>query len=183
MTKKRTNNTAEITLYIAMSMDGYIATEDGDISFLSMVESPGEDYGYSEFIQTVDTVIMGRKTYDKISSFGSDFPHTDKKSYVLSRKKTGKEKNVEFWNESLESLIEKIKEEKGRHIFLDGGAEIIHECMNKSLINTFVISIVPILLGSGIRLFKEGFPSQKLKLIHARSFSSGLVQTHYSQGL
>lgn len=183
MTIKSIDQKTEITLYIAMSLDGYIATEDGDIDFLSMVESPPEDYGYSQFIQSIDTVIMGRKTYDKIMSFGIEYPHRDKKSYVLSRNKSGKDENVNFWNESIESLIEKIKEEKGRHIFLDGGAESILECMKKSLVSTFVISIIPILLGSGIRLFKEGFPPQKLKLIRSTAFPSGLVQIHYAQGL
>jgi Dihydrofolate reductase len=74
----------QLILHIATTLDGYIAKEDGDISFLTIVESPGEYYGYSEFIKTIDTVIMGRKTYDKVLSFGGEFPHRDKKCYVLS---------------------------------------------------------------------------------------------------
>src|SRR4051812_24677761 len=90
-----------VILYIAMSVDGYIAGENGDISWLSTVEIPGEDYGYGEFIKTVDTVIMGRKTYEKVLSFGIGFPHADKKCYVISRERKGVEENVTFYNGSL----------------------------------------------------------------------------------
>ena len=69
----------KVILYIAMSLDGYIAKENGDISWLSVVEKQGEDYWYSKFINTIDTVVMGRKTYEKILSFGIEFPHKDKK--------------------------------------------------------------------------------------------------------
>lgn len=172
----------KVVLYIAMSLDGYIATEDDNIDFLSMVESPGEDYGYSEFIQTVDTVIMGRKTYDKVLSFGIEFPHADKKCYVLSRNKKGRDANVEFWNKPVDELIRELKTTKGKHIYIDGGSEMVQECMKKSLIDTYVLSIIPCLLGGGIRLFKEGFPQQNLKLISSTSFSSGLVQLQYSYG-
>lgn len=79
----------KVILYIAMSLDGYIAKEDDTIDFLSKVETPGEDYGYAEFTKTVDTIIWGRKTYDKVKLFGIDFPHQDKNVFVLSKSKTG----------------------------------------------------------------------------------------------
>ncbi|MDP3469697.1 MAG: hypothetical protein Q8S11_15255 [Daejeonella sp.] len=79
--------TRNVILFIAMSPDGYIAKEDDTIDFLSKVESPGEDYGYAEFTKTVDTIIWGRKTYDKVKTFGIEFPYKDKKSmYSLSPK-------------------------------------------------------------------------------------------------
>ncbi len=85
----------KVILYIASSLDGFIAKENDDISFLSVVEKKGEDYGYHAFIETVDTVIMGRKTYDKVLSFGIDFPHHDKKCYELTRTKNGK---IRMWS-------------------------------------------------------------------------------------
>ena len=90
--------TRKLILYIAMSLDGYIATKDDNLDFLSVVEQEGEDYGYAEFIKTIDTVIMGRKTYDKIMSFGMGFPHADKESYILTRTERPNNGNLNFYN-------------------------------------------------------------------------------------
>jgi dihydrofolate reductase len=170
-----------VVLYIAMSLDGYIAKADGDISWLSMVETPGEDYGYSKFIQTIDTVILGRKTYDKVLSFGIPFPHKGRKCYVLSRSKTGTNENVTFHNSSMKALLEKIRKEDGKDIFCDGGAETIFELMRENLVDNYVISIIPIMLGGGIRLFKEGYPEHQLKLTETRRYPTGLVQLWYEK--
>ncbi len=75
----------KVIFYIAMSLDGYIAKPDGDISFLSMAEKKGEDYGYSGFTSTIDTVIIGRKTYDKVISMGYEYPDNDNDVYVITR--------------------------------------------------------------------------------------------------
>lgn len=171
----------KVVLYIASSLDGYIASENGNLDFLSMVESPGEDYGYNDFIATVDTVIMGRKTYDKVLSFGIDFPHRDKKCYVLSRTKTGRDENVEFVAGNIAGLIANIRKTGGNDIFIDGGAELVFELMKQNLIDRFIISIIPVLLGAGIPLFKPGTQKQKLQLAASRAFSSGLVQLWYDR--
>ena len=171
----------QVILYIAMSLDGYIAKKDNDISFLSVVEKPGEDYGYNDFIKTVDTVIMGRKTYDKVLSFGTEFPHKDKKCYVLSSSKTGSDENVEFFNGEISDLISKIRANKGSDIYIDGGAEVVFELMKVNLIDKFIISIIPVFIGDGIRLFKSGRPEQNLKLIDSKAFSTGLVQLWYEK--
>jgi dihydrofolate reductase len=106
-----------------MSLDGYIAKEDGDISFLSVVESKGEDYGYNDFIQNIDTVIMGRKTYDTVLGFGIEFPHAERRCYVLSKTRTGSDENVIYYNGELKDLLADLKsEEDGLNIFCDGGA-------------------------------------------------------------
>lgn len=171
----------EVVLYIAMSVDGYIAKEDGDINWLSVVDTPNEDYGYNEFISTIDTVIMGRKTYDKVLTFGIKFPHKDRKCYVLSNTKTGKDENVEFYRGDLIKLIMKIRKENSKNIFIDGGAETVFELMKTGIIDKFVISIIPVILGSGISLFKSGSPEHKLKLTGCKSFNSGLVQLFYEK--
>ena len=171
----------KVILYIATTLDGYIAKDNDDISFLSVVQSQGEDYGYSEFIKTVDTVIIGRKTYDKILTFGGDFPHRDRKCYVLSQQKKGKDKNAEFYNGDIGQLIATIRKTDGKNIFIDGGAEIVFELMKQNLIDKFIISVVPHLLGGGVTLFKSGRPEQKLKLIRSMTFPSGLVQVWYEK--
>jgi dihydrofolate reductase len=169
----------KVILYIAMSLDGYIARENGDISWLSLVEEKGEDYGYSKFINSIDTVIMGRKTYEKVISFGIEFPHKNKKCYVISRTKNGTDDNVEYYSGNIEKLITYLKNKEGNDIFVDGGAEVINELIKINLIDEYVISILPIFLGKGIRLFKDGRPEQMLKLLESTKFSTGLVQLRY----
>lgn len=126
--------TRKVILYIAMSLDGYIARENNDISWLSIVENPNEDYGYAKFVQDIDIVIMGRKTYEKVISFGIEFPHKEKKCYVISRTKMGYDENVEYYSASLETLIADLKSKEGKNIFVDGGAEVVNElCVKQHL--------------------------------------------------
>jgi dihydrofolate reductase len=171
----------KVILYIAMSLDGYIATENNELDWLSIVEIPNEDYGYEKFVDGVDTVIMGRKTYDKVLSFGVDFPHKGRKCYVISRSRTGFDENVEYYSGNLKTLIEKLKNSEGSNIFIDGGAEIVNELLKVDIIDEFIISIIPIFLGNGIRLFKDGRPSLRLKLKSTKEFTSGLVQLWYEK--
>jgi len=171
----------KVILYIAMSLDGYIATENNDLDWLSIVESPNEDYGYENFVQGVDTVIMGRKTYDKVLSFGVEFPHKDRKCYVISRERNGFDENVEYYSGNLKNLIEDLKDKVGSNIFIDGGSEIVNELLKIDMIDEFVISIVPIFLGSGIRLFKDGRPKLPLSLKSTKKFTTGLVQLWYER--
>ncbi|MDD7792898.1 dihydrofolate reductase family protein [Clostridium sp. 'White wine YQ'] len=167
-----------VVLYIAMSLDGYIATKEDDISWLSQVEVDGEDYGYAKFIDRIDTVIMGRKTYDKVCSFGIEFPHKDKKCYIISRKK--KESNgVEYYSGDIKKLIEELKNKDGKDIFVDGGAEVVNEILRENLFDEYIISIIPILLGDGKRLFQDGRPTKEVLYVGSKSYFSGLVQVHY----
>ena len=169
----------KVILYIAMSLDGYIATQDDNIDFLSMVEDDGQDYGYSDFINTVDTVILGRKTYDKVISFGVGFPHADKETYIITRTPRSDIGSVKFYTENLKELVFGLKNKSGKNIFVDGGAQIVNELLREDLIDEFYISIIPILLGDGISLFKNGRPELKLKLVSSTSFKKGLVQLYF----
>jgi dihydrofolate reductase len=173
------SNTRKVILYIAMSLDGYIARPDGDIRWLSSVEQAGEDYGYGEFIAEVDAVILGRKTYDQVLGFGIPFPHADKECYVITRSERPKEGNITFYRYELGALVRELKARPGKNIFVDGGAEIVNEMMRQGLIDEYIVSIIPIFLGAGIRLFNGFRPEQSLTCIGATRFSSGLVQLHY----
>lgn len=166
-------------MFIAMSLDGYIAKPDGDISFLSPVEQEGEDYGYSTFIDTIDTVILGRKTYDKVQSMGVESPYGDRQILVLTRNPQLVTTNTSYYSGGLSELISSLRSQPGKHIYCDGGAETIAQLLQKNLVDEMIVSIVPILLGNGIRLFGASFPEQKLRLIDSRSFEKGLVQLHY----
>jgi dihydrofolate reductase len=169
----------KVVLYISMSLDGYIATKNNDLDFLSLVEKKGEDYGYFDFIKTVDTIIIGRKTYEKIISMGYDYPHTNKDVYIITRTQKPAIGTFCFYTGSLVSLVSKLKNQSGKNIYCDGGAEIVYELQKNNLIDEYIISIIPIMLGNGIKLYKDGRPEQKLKLINTKQFETGLTQLHY----
>jgi len=169
----------KVILYVAMSLDGFIATRDDDLGFLSMVEQEGEDYGYADFVKTVDTVIVGRRTYDKVISMGFDFPYSDKDAYIITRTSRPSVGSVTYYTDSLKELVVRLKSVPGKHIFVDGGAEIVNELLKDNLIDEFYISVIPVLLGDGISLFKSRRPEIVLELISSKSFDKGLVQLHY----
>ena len=173
------NTERKVILYIAQSLDGFIAREDDDISWLSVVEREGEDYGYQAFVDTVDTVFMGRRTYEKVLSFGIEFPHKNRKCYVLTQSRIGSNENVTYFGGNLEALIQDLKSKEGGNIFIDGGAEAVRAFKSKDSIDEYVVSIIPIMLGKGIRLFKETDVESALELIGSKSFDSGLVQLNY----
>jgi dihydrofolate reductase len=172
-------NQRKLILYIAMSLDGYIAKPNDDLSFLELVACEGEDYGYAEFLNSIDTVILGRKTYDWVMTQVPEFPHADLDTYVISRTARPSIGKTEFYIGNISNLVSELKCKAGKNIFIDGGAELVNSLLKEKLINELIISIIPILLGKGIRLFQEGFPEQNLKLISSKQFDSGLLQTHY----
>ncbi len=169
----------KVILYIASSLDGYIAKPNDDLGFLSIVQQEGEDYGYKDFVKSVDTVILGRKTYDWVMAQVHEFPHADKKSFIITRNERPNEGNIVFYSGELKDLISKLKSEHGRNIFIDGGAQVVNELLKENLIDEFIISIIPILLGNGTQLFKSERPEQKLELVSTKYFQKGLVQLHY----
>jgi dihydrofolate reductase len=175
------HNQRKVILYIATSADGYIAKPNDDLSFLSRVQQEGEDYGYTHFVASIDTVILGRKTYDWVMKQVSEFPHAYKKTYIITRTPKASIGNAQFYTGNVQGLVNKLKNEKGRNIFVDGGAEIVNELLKDNLIDEFIISVIPVLLGGGTRLFKEGFSEINLKLLSAKAFDKGLVQLHYAR--
>lgn len=192
----------KMILYIACTLDGYIAGENDDLSFLSSVEKPGEDYGYADFMKNIDTVIMGRKTLDWITKNAPDFTYADKETYIISRKlESIQESNYlnisnsdmnqkdadgnknlppsyKIYSGNLKSLGERLLSENKR-IFLIGGAEIILQMLDFKLVDEFYIAIIPVLLGNGTPLFKPGFPKHLLMLDDVRNYDTGVVMLHY----
>lgn len=169
----------KLILYIACSLDGYIAKPHDDLSFLNVVQKDGEDYGYNEFISSVDTAIIGRKTYDWVMTQVKEFPYSEKEIYIITRTKRPKEGNLTFYSGDLKKLVTNLKNKTGRNIFCDGGAEIVNELLKAKLFDELIISIIPTLVGEGIKLFKDDRPEQGLKLLSVKEFDIGLVQLHY----
>lgn len=169
----------KLILYIACSLDGYIAGPGDNLSFLNQVQKEGEDYGYSDFVATVDTVILGRRTYDWVTGSGFAFPHRDKACYVLTSQSRPADGNIVFYNDDLPALVHRLKADVGKNIFCDGGAEIVHQLLQAKLFDEMILSVIPVLLGDGVRLFKDERPEQGLDLRSVRHYDTGLVQMHY----
>ena len=162
----------KVTVYIASSLDGYIAREDGRVDWLP----ENAVSGYSNFYNSIDSVIIGKTTYDQILTFG-EYPYKDKKSFVFTRTNQIKDVNVEFVP-NVEKFIEGHYPGAGENIWLVGGAQIIASFLKNQAIDEIIISFIPVLLGKGIPLFKNIEKEIKLELIKTKKYSQ-LVETHY----
>jgi dihydrofolate reductase len=173
----------KLSLFIATSLDGYIAKPNDDLSFLKLVEKEGEDYGYAKFTDTIDTIILGRKTYDYVlKEIGpSHYDNGKRNVFVITRTQKPSVGKTTFYTGNLTELVEQLKSESGKNIYCDGGAEIVNELLKSDLIDEFIISIVPVLVGNGTRLFKNGRPEQQLELVNSKTFDTGLTQLHYKR--
>ncbi len=171
----------QLSLFIAMSLDGYIAQPNDDLSFLKIVEKEGEDYGYAAFTADVDTILIGRKTYDYVvREIGAEhYDNGDRDVYVITRTERPDSGRTKFFSGELADLVKRLKSENGKKIYCDGGAEVIQELLKHDQIDEIIISVIPILVGNGTRLFKDGRPEQLLELIGVKSYDTGLTQLHY----
>ncbi|MFB9864298.1 dihydrofolate reductase family protein [Rufibacter immobilis] len=170
-----------LSLFIAASLDGYIAKPDDDLSFLKLVEKEGEDYGYADFTSEIDTIIIGRKTYDWVDREigAAHYDNGERDVYVITRTERPSVGRTQFYTGDLTELVQQLKSGDGKNIYCDGGAEVINELLRNDLVDEFIISIVPVLLGDGTRLFKDGRPEQILEFITAKTFDTGLTQLRY----
>jgi dihydrofolate reductase len=164
-----------------MSLDGFIATKDDGLDWLSIVEKEGEDYGYTATHQNTDTYIVGRKTYETVLKLtGGSFPQAQMyKCYIMTRQNRADENGVTFYNGDIETLINELKSQEGKNIYCDGGGQIVQLLMQKDLIDEYIISIIPIILGDGKRLFLGETPQISIRLLSSKQFETGLMQLKY----
>lgn len=174
------------TIFMAMSLDGRIAGPGGDLSFLSQVELEGEDYGFQSFFSEVDALVMGRKSYEAVLSFGG-WPYGDKPVIVLSESLAGQPSprpSVRFAAGDIAELAALLAAEGHRHLYVDGGT-VARGFIASQLCDTMIVSIVPTILGAGPRLFDdhEGapLPTSRWQLIWTERYASGLVQLCYAR--
>lgn len=165
-------------LYIAMSEDGFIAGDNDNLDFLNPYQSGAEDYGYYDFIQSVGSILVGRKTYDKVLDMGYPY-HEDKLVYVISRTKNSTSKFLNFYGGDLKALIDKLKNSEAGNIYCDGGAELAHTLFKLRLIDEMIISVVPVLLKRGTLLFEKGNIPDQFQFIQRKEYNSGFIQSRY----
>jgi dihydrofolate reductase len=173
----------KVSLFIATSLDGYIAKPNNDLSFLKIVEKEGEDYGYTEFTENIDTLIIGRKTYDYVlKELGpSHYDNGKRDVYVITRTEKPNVGRTTFYTGNLTDLVKQLQSKNGKNIYCDGGSEIINELLKNDLVDEFIISVVPVLLGNGTKLFKHGRPEQELQFVSAKTYDTGLTQLYYKR--
>lgn len=164
------------SVYIATSLDGFIARPDGGLDWLARVQRDGEDYGYAEFLAGVDTLILGRNTYDTVLGFG-EWPFAGKRVIVMSSRAIASTQGERQFAGEPRTLVEQLEAEGARRAYVDGGA-LIRSWLRAGLIDDLTLSIVPIVLGRGLPLFGE-LPEQALELEASQAYASGLVQLRY----
>jgi dihydrofolate reductase len=168
----------KVILYIAASLDGFIAGPDDNLDFLSIVEKPGEDYGYEDFITSIDTAIMGKRTWDWVKEHAPDYM-PGFTTYVYTRSPRPTEGNHIFYTDNLCELVRKLKSGTGKNIFCIGGGMVIDILMKEKLIDEIVLSIIPVILGGGTPLFTGNGLVFNLQLMAVKNFETGLVQLSY----
>ncbi|SHL73901.1 Dihydrofolate reductase [Anaerocolumna jejuensis DSM 15929] len=168
----------KVVLFIAMSLDGYIATKEDSLEWLFQTEGEG-DNGYSEFYETVDTILLGRRTYDWILDMeGDNFPYKGRQCFVFSGSRQGEDKNVRFFHGDITDFITKLKQEEGKDIWVVGGGELLQHFISNRLVDEWIITIAPTVLGDGIPLFKKNDFETRLRLKGVRR-SNQFTELHY----
>ena len=171
----------KLSLYLAMSKDGYISGPNDDLSFLNPYQIEGEDYGYSTFMDQVDSIVVGRKTYQWVVSQGYPY-HDEKNVFVISKdSRTLPNPNHHYYSGELNRLIKELKESTSRIVYCDGGAILAKSLLKQGLIDEIIISVIPTHLGSGVELFVEGEIPKNFKQVNKQEFKSGLTQFQFKK--
>jgi len=169
----------KVTYYVASSLDGYIAKEDGDVSWLEDLNISMEDAGYDKFYSTVDALVMGRKTYEMVVSFGQ-WPYGDKPVWVCSSNKISPIEGSNLQAGSTPEEASKAANEMNiKHLWLVGGGSLASSFLEYNLLTNISLSLMPIILGSGIKLFGDLPSPIKINKENQKPHESGMVQLEY----
>ncbi|SRR5699024_10176610 len=171
----------KISLFIAMSLDGYIADRNGGVNWLTGQGNDDDNIDvYSEFVKDIDTVVMGRNTYHQIVTELSpdEWVYQDFTTYVVTHNPKESSDKIYFVNESPVDLVKRLRKEKGKGIWICGGANLIQQLVKEDAIDCYYITVIPTILGSGIRLFENADHVIKLSLLKTQSYN-GMIDLIY----
>lgn len=160
--------------FVASSLDGFIARKDGGIDWLFT----DQDYGYTEFLSGIDTVVMGRKTYELCLTFG-EYPYKAQRNYVFSRTKA-ELAHATVVNEPVPEFVARLRREPGKDIWLVGGGELAGAFLAAGEVDDLLVFVHPILIGSGLPLAARLPADVKFRLVQTRAFDTGLVKLAYT---
>ena len=173
----------KISLFIAMSLDGYIADSKGSVDWLKGQGNDHENIDvYSEFVKNIDTILMGWNTYHQIVTELSpiEWVYKDFTTYVITHKEQVSSEKIRFVNMDPVYLIKELKEESGKDIWICGGANLVQQLVNENLIDSYYITVIPTLLGTGIRLFENAKQEIQLRLLNTQSYN-GMTDLIYTR--
>jgi dihydrofolate reductase len=170
----------KIIVNIATSADGYVARSDGNLDWLTERPAPKGFYGIPEFERSIDSRILGRKTFDWGLQMGARFS-ADAIHYVFSRRPppASVPAGVHFVTESIGAFAERVRRQPGKNVWMMGGGEIIGSFLDEDAIDEFIISVVPTFIGEGIPLLSRRRREVVLRLLGVQQFPDGVVQSHY----
>jgi len=163
------------SVFIGLSLDGYIARPDGSLDWLLPFEAP--EHGYQSFIDSVDAVVVGRATYETVLGF-EVWPYSGKRVVVLTRRPRPPLHGETFVEGTPAAVAALLEGEGIRHAYVDGG-NVVSEFVAAELVDDLTLTFVPVVLGQGIRLFQGVIPERAFRLVSARTYPSGLVQVKY----
>lgn len=165
-----------ISIFIAASIDGFIARKDGGLDWLDRVGGFGEDYGFKNLLESIDALIIGRKTYEVAITVPNPYP--GKRVIVLSHSLNSVREDMELYQGDLKELLLKMKAEGMKHIWVDGGT-VISQFLSLQAVDRMTLSIIPVILGDGIPLFNRIKQEIPVRLTSSHAYPSGLVQLKY----
>ena len=181
--EEREYNMRKVILYLGMSLDGYIADKNGGVGWM---EEDGtgslEGSSYPDFIRTVDTVLMGYTTYHQIRTELSpeDWAYAGMQTYVFTHRSEQDGEEIHFTDKVPEEFVRWLREQGGKDIWLCGGADLVKQFVEADLVDQYRITVLPVLLGDGIRLFGSGSRPRKLKLTAAEQYG-GMAELIYEK--
>jgi dihydrofolate reductase len=168
----------KVVLGVGISLDGYLARPDGAVDFLFMPK----DYSMGPFFKTIDTALMGRKTYEVAMKMGGPPPGSKMAMYVFSRSlPPGERQAMIFVDCSPAELVSRLRKHPGKDIWLMGGGELARDFLQADLVDELYIGVVPVLIGDGLPLFPAGFPQREFELLENKTYSKGLIALKYKR--
>lgn len=170
----------KVVLYIAASLDGYIATPDGGVDWLPQ-PSAAEDYGYAELLASIDTTLQGRTTYEQVVTFG-EWPYPSLRNYVFTHQPPAQalHPSIQFISEDPVAFVARLRQEAGKNIWLIGGSALAAPLLTAGLVDELMLFVMPQLLGGGIPLWRDRLPQpQPVHLLRAHTWPDGVTLLHY----
>ena len=170
----------KVIVHIGASADGYIARPDGDLEWLTSRPAPPGFYGMNAFMKSIDTKLLGRKTYEASLRLGAKFGGKGR-TIVFSRHAPPADapSGVEFVSEAIGPFMTRLREQPGKDVWLMGGGDLIASFLDAQAIDEFVVSMAPVFIGDGIPLIARRHRYVPLELISSERFEDGLVQLRY----
>ena len=163
-------------IYIAESIDGYIADSNGKVDWLSNFQTI--DCEYEDFIKDIDSIVMGRVTYEQVIGFEGEYPYKNKKSYVLTSKTFENDNKASFYSDA-NSIIDELKEQNCKNVWIMGGAKTCSSFLNMKLIDTLDLFIIPTFLNNGIKLFNDIKVDVNMELIATKNYDNKISRLTY----